>query len=156
MRIELPELPVEGGCICGAVRYRVTGRPLAVYNCHCRDCQRLSGATHTMSMPIGRDRVELIAGELSRYDKPADSGRVVRMRGCAHCGVRVWNEPAAGDIVILKPGTLDDPRWAVPIGNIWTRSALPFATVDPALVNFPGQPADRQPLYDAWSAATEG
>ena len=156
MHIDLPAFPVEGGCVCGAVRYRVLGTPPAVYNCHCRDCQRLSGSTHTMSMPIGRDPAELIAGELSSYGKPADSGRVVRMRGCPHCGVRVWNEPPAGDIVILKPGTLDDPRWAVPVGNICTNSAMPYAVVDPALVNFPAQPADRQPLYDAWSQATAG
>lgn len=156
MHTELPAFPVEGGCLCGAVRYRVLAAPLAVYNCHCRDCQRASGATHTMSMPISRDRVELMAGELVTYEKPADSGRVVRMRGCPRCGVRVWNEPPAGDIVILKPGTLDDPSWAVPVGNIWTESALPFALIDPALVNFPGQPADRQPLYDAWSLATAG
>lgn len=156
MHTELPAFPVEGGCLCGTVRYRVLAAPLAVYNCHCRDCQRASGATHTMSMPISRDRVELMAGELVTYEKPADSGRVVRMRGCPRCGVRVWNEPPAGDIVILKPGTLDDPSWAVPVGNIWTESALPFALIDPALVNFPGQPADRQPLYDAWSLATAG
>ena len=71
MRIELPAFPVEGGCQCGAVRYRITGAPLAVYNCHCRDCQRSSGATHSMSMPIARERLEHLSGELTAYDKAA-------------------------------------------------------------------------------------
>jgi hypothetical protein len=55
---------------------------------------------------------------------------------------------------VVKPGTLDDPSWAIPIGNIWTASRLPWAVIDELQVNFPGQPLDRQPLYDAWSAAT--
>ena len=153
--IELPAFPVEGGCQCGAVRYRITGAPLAVYNCHCRDCQRSSGATHSMSMPIRRELLEHLGGELVAYDKAADSGRTVRMLGCASCGTKLWNEPLASPAMfVVKPGTLDDPSWAVPIGNIWTDSRLPWAVIDRTQVNFPGQPPDRQPLYDAWSAAT--
>lgn len=155
MKIELPDFPIEGGCQCGAVRYRITGNPLAVYNCHCRDCQRSSGATHSMSMPIRRDLLEHLGGELTAFDKSADSGRTVRMLGCVRCGTKLWNEPLASPhMLVVKPGTLDDPSWAVPIGNIWTDRALPWAEIDESLVNFPGQPADRQPLFDAWTAAT--
>ncbi len=154
-RISLPAFPVEGRCLCGAVRYRLTGAPLGTYNCHCKDCQRTSGGTHTMSMPIARERVELQSGELASYDKPADSGRIVRMLGCAICGTKLWNEPLASPhMLVLKPGTLDDSSWAVPVGNIWTESALPWAEIDPELVNFPRQPADRQPLFDAWTEAS--
>ena len=153
--IELPVFPVEGGCQCGAVRYRITAPPLAVYNCHCRDCQRASGATHSMSMPIARERVEHLSGELTAFDKPADSGRTVRMLGCVRCGTKLWNEPLASPaMLVVKPGTLDDPSWAAPIGNIWTASRLPWAVIAASQVTFPGQPPDRQPLYDAWSAAT--
>jgi len=106
-------------------------------------------------MPIRSDSLEQLSGTLVAYDKPADSGRVVRMHACAVCGFKLWNEPLASPgMLVLKPGTLDDPGWAVPIGNIWTDSALAWVAIDPALVNFPGQPPDRQPLYDAWSAAT--
>ena len=86
-----------------------------------------------MSMPIARDRLEHLSGELMQYDKAADSGRVVRMLGCAKCGTKLWNEPLASpQMLVVKPGTLDDPSWAVPIGNIWTDSALPWAEIDPA------------------------
>lgn len=156
-RIALPSFPVEGGCQCGAVRYRITASPLAVYNCHCRDCQRHSGATHSMSMPIARENFEHLGGEVTAFDKAADSGRTVRMLGCAICGTKVWNEPLASPgMLVVKPGTLDDPSWAVPVGNIWTDSALPYAPIDWALPHFPRQPADRQPLYDAWTRATLG
>lgn len=152
--MKLPAFPVEGGCQCGTVRYRITAGPLAVYNCHCKDCQRLSGATHSMSMPIAREHVELLRGKLGAYDRKADSGRVVRIRGCLICGIKVWNEPLASpQLLVLKPGTLDDSGWCVPVGNIWTASRAPWAAIDPALVNFAGQPPDRQPLYDAWSRA---
>jgi hypothetical protein len=152
--MKLPNFPVEGGCQCRAVRYRLNAGPLTVYNCHCKDCQRSSGATNSMSMLMRRQDVELLCGTLTTYDKAADSGRTVRMMGCAECGTKVWNEPlATPDRLVLKPGTLDDMRWAVPIGNIWTDSRAPWVTIDPAEVNFPGQPVDRQPLIDAWARA---
>ena len=152
--MKLPQFPVEGGCQCRAVRYRITAAPLAVYNCHCKDCQRSSGATHSMSMFMRREHVVHLQGALKHFDKAADSGRVVRMLGCPACGTKVWNEPLAStQFLVLKPGTLDDMSWAVPIGNIWTASKAPWVEIDAALVNFPGQPADRQPLFDAWATA---
>jgi hypothetical protein len=152
--MKLPEFPVAGGCQCRTVRYRITAPPLTVYNCHCKDCQRSSGGTHTMSMPVRREHLEHVSGDLAAFDKAADSGRTVRMLGCARCGTKVWNEPlAATAIYVVKPGTLDDVSWAVPVGNIWTASRAPWVTIDERLVNFDRQPPDRQPLYDAFSAA---
>ena len=154
--MNLPEFPVEGGCQCGAVRYRLNGSPLAVYNCHCKDCQRFSGAGWSMSMPVARARIEQLAGDIEAYDSVSDSGRTVRMVSCAQCHTRLWNEPlSAPGLLLLRPGTLDDMSWAVSIGNIWTQSAAAWARIDPSLINFPGQPPDRQPLYDAWTALTE-
>ena len=151
--MKLPPFPVEGGCQCGAVRYRLKAAPLGIYACHCKDCQRFSGTTHTMSMVVNAEDAELISGELTGFDKAADSGRTVRMLGCARCGIKIWNEPlSAPHLLILKPGTLDDMSWAVPVGNIWTDRALPWAHIDPAAPNFPRQPPDRQPLFDAFAA----
>ncbi|WP_417309623.1 GFA family protein [Devosia sp.] len=153
-RVDLPEFPIEGGCVCGAVRYRLSGPPLAAYNCHCTDCQRASGGNYTVSLPTPAERAEVISGELEAFDKPADSGRTVRMQRCAKCGTNVINVPlAAPSTVIVKAGTLDDPSWLRPIGNIWTDSRHPAVLIDETLVNFPGQPPDRQALYDAWEAA---
>ncbi len=107
-----------------------------------------------MSMVMRREDVELLHGEFTAFDKAADTGRTVRMLGCARCGTKVWNEPLSSTaILVLKPGTLDDMGWAVPIGNIWTASKAPWVAIDETLVNFPGQPPDRQPLFDAWAKA---
>ena len=151
--MKLPDFPLEGGCQCGAVRYRITAAPQGIYACHCKDCQRFSGTTHTLSMVMKVEDVALLSGELVGFDKAADSGRVVRMLGCGRCGTKVWNEPLSSPaLLILKPGTLDDMGWAKPVGNIWTESRAPWVEIDPAVPNFPGQPPNRQPLFDAYAA----
>ena len=87
--MKLPAFPVEGGCQCGAVRYRITAAPLGLYSCHCKDCQRSSGTTHSMSMVMRAEDAELVSGELAGFDKAADSGRTVRMLGCVTCGTKI-------------------------------------------------------------------
>ncbi len=150
--MKLPSFPVEGGCQCRAVRYRVTAPPLSVYNCYCKDCQRASGGTHTISMPVKREHFEVIAGDAMTYDRAADSGRVVRMCGCAQCGTKMWNEPLSSTaLIVVKSGTLDDQTWAAPVGSIWTASRPPWVEIDEAQVNFAGQPPDRQAINDAWA-----
>lgn len=139
--------------MCGAVRFSLIASPLCVYNCHCRDCQRASNGTHTISMICDRSVVET-RGETVFWDKKADSGRTVRMRACKVCGTKVWNEPLSmPDRIVMKAGTLDDLSWAQPVGNIWTSSKAPWVEIDPAGPNFEGQPQDRQALIDAWTAA---
>lgn len=151
--MKLPQFPVQGGCQCGAVRYRLKAAPLGVYACHCKDCQRFSGTSHTLSMIVNIGDAELIKGTLAGFDKAADSGRTVRMLGCADCGTKIWNAPLASPtMLVLKPGTLDDASWAAPVGNIWTERALPWVTIDPDVPNFSGQPSNRQPLFDAYAA----
>jgi hypothetical protein len=90
----LPEFPVEGGCQCGAVRYRLKASPLTVYNCHCKDCQRFSGAAWSMSMIVRDEDFEVLSGQTVRYDRKADSGNVIAMNFCAHCHGWLWNDPA--------------------------------------------------------------
>ena len=67
--------PYEGGCICGAVRYRLTSEPLTFYACHCTDCRRHTGTAFALSMPMLRNAVELIRGDLASFDVALDGGR---------------------------------------------------------------------------------
>lgn len=129
---------------------------MGIYACYCKDCQRFSGTTHTLTMIMKAGDVELLSGTLVAFDKAADSGRTVRMLGCSQCGTKIWNEPLSSPgIVNVKPGTLDDATWARPVGAIWTERAMPWVVLDPAGPNFPQQPKDRQPLFDAYAAAIE-
>ena len=150
----LPEFPVEGGCACGAVRYRLKASPLSVYNCHCKDCQRYSGAAWSMSMIVKDPDLELLSGTLAQYRRTADSGNVIVMNFCANCYGWMWNDPPAPGVKVARAGTLDDMDWAAPVGNIWTDSKAAWVDIDPAQVNFAKGAVDRAPLFDAWTAST--
>ena len=150
--MRLPEFPIEGGCQCGAVRYLLKAAPLGVYACHCKDCQRWSGAAYQLSMVVNAGDLEHLAGDLVGFEKHADSGRTVRIMRCSRCQTNVWNEPLATPAIrVLKPGTLDDASWARPVGNIWTDRALPWVEIDHTQPHFPAQPPNRQPLFDAYA-----
>jgi hypothetical protein len=151
----LPEFPQEGGCQCGAVRYRLRASPLSVYNCHCKDCQRFSGAAWSMSMIVRDDDFELLDGATARYERLADSGNIIGMNFCAHCHNWLWNDPPAPGVKVVRAGTLDDINWAAPVGNIWTDSKASWAVIDPQHVNFPRGAVDRTPLFDAWTRAQQ-
>jgi len=148
----LPKFPVEGGCQCGAVRYRLKASPLTVYNCHCKDCQRFSGAAWSMSMFVRDEDFEILSGETVRYDRKADSGNVIAMNFCAHCYAWLWNNsPVLPGMKVARAGTLDNMDWAEPIGNIWIDSKAAWVKIDPELVNFPKGLVDRTPLFEAWN-----
>src|SRR5271156_2956643 len=81
----------EGGCTCRRVRYRVTTRPLIVHCCHCRWCQRETGAGFALNAMIEADRVLLLHGEVVAVDTPSNSGKGQRIYRCANCMVAVWS-----------------------------------------------------------------
>ncbi len=151
----MQEFPVEGGCQCGAVRYRLTASPLSVYNCHCKDCQRFSGAGWSISMIVREEDFQILSGDIARYERRADSGNIIAMNFCAHCHGWMWNDPPAKGIKVARAGTLDDIDWAKPVGNIWTDSKAAWAEIDPALVNFTKGASDRTPLFDAWTRSQQ-
>lgn len=150
----LPDFPVEGGCQCGAARYRLKASPLSVYNCHCKDCQRFSGAAWSMSMIVKDEDFELLSGEIAQYRRTAESGNVIVMNFCANCHGWLWNDPTVPGIKVVRAGTLDDMDWAAPVGNIWTDSKAAWVEIDPAQTNFAKGATDRTPLFDAWTRST--
>jgi hypothetical protein len=153
-KLKTPRFPQRGGCLCGAVRYELSALQLAVYSCHCKDCQRMSVSTHTISMLVRRADVTLLCGDFAIYEKTADSGRTVRRLRCANCGTPVWNEASAeAPMLIMKAGNLDDMAWAQPVGNVWTRSRMPWVEIDESLPHYEKQPAERDALIAAWQAA---
>jgi hypothetical protein len=152
--MSLPDFPVSGGCTCGQVHYILSAPPLTVYNCHCKDCQRVSGTGWGMSLVASDDSFS-VTGEVVTYRRTAASGNVIAMNFCATCYSWLWNDPSSPGFRIVRAGTLDDINWAKPVGNIWTDSAASWAPIDPTLVNFPKGPPGREPLIQAWTRANE-
>lgn len=123
-----PAYPVEGGCDCRYVRYRMESAPLFVHCCHCRWCQRESGASFALNAMIEADRVSLLSGEPVAVDTPSASGRGQLIFRCPRCMVALWsNYSGAGPLVrFVRVGTLDNPDLLAPDIHIFTASRQPW------------------------------
>jgi hypothetical protein len=125
--------PLEGGCTCRAVRYRITSKPMFVHCCHCRWCQRETGASFALNALIESDRVELLHGAPQIVHTPSNSGIGQKIARCASCHVALWsNYGGRGDIVrFVRVGTLDDPDRLPPDIHIFTSSRQPWVVLPP-------------------------
>ncbi|POF27977.1 GFA family protein [Roseibium marinum] len=123
--VTLPDLPIEGGCQCGQLRYRITKPPLTYYACHCTVCQRQSGSAFGSSLMLEADGVEL-TGTCETFGPTGGSGRPMECTFCPSCGVRITHRKVGSDILVVKPGTLDRRSWLVPAGHIFTATRLPW------------------------------
>ena len=132
--------PFEGGCRCGAVRYQVSAEPLAVMDCHCRDCQYASGGSHTTAVVMPAAAFKLTKGTPRRYESKGDSGRDIARAFCETCGSPLFSEPPGGTLIVVKAGSLDDPSWLQVGGALYTASAQPWAHIDPGKLIFEKMP----------------
>ncbi len=115
----------EGGCACGALRYRMRSGPMFVHCCHCTDCQRQTGTAFVLNALIEADRVELMSGEVRPSAMPTDSGRPHSVFRCPECGTAVWSEYGGlAKLRFVRVGTLDEPGRLAPDVHIYTRSKL--------------------------------
>ena len=123
----------DGGCTCRFVRYRMTTKPLFVHCCHCRWCQRETGASFALNALIEADRVRLLQGEVEIVDTPSNSGKGQKIARCPNCHIAVWsNYGGAGDLVrFVRVGTLDDPDRFPPDIHIFTASKQPWVVLPP-------------------------
>jgi hypothetical protein len=126
----------EGGCACGAVRYRLTSDPLFVHCCHCLNCQRQTGSAFVINLLIEADRVHLLAGDPQPVDVPRDDGSKQKIWRCPTCQIAVYSEYTHPLIRFVRGGTLDDPASVEPDVHIYTRSKLPWVTLPDAVPAF--------------------
>jgi hypothetical protein len=143
----------EGGCACGAVRYRLTAAPMFVHCCHCRDCQRQTGSAFVLNALIETDRISLLTGNPTACAMPTDSGAPHDIYRCPACQTALWSDYGGRPALrFVRVGTLDEPAAVTPDVHIYTRSKLPWIAL-PA-----GTPAfteyyDMQALWPAASLA---
>jgi len=127
------DFPLEGGCTCRKVRYRMTTAPLFVNCCHCRWCQRETGAAFALNAMIESDRVELLTGRPDIVNTPSNSGKGQKIARCPDCRIALWsNYAGAGDAVrFLRVGTLDEPDKLPPDIHIFTSTKQPWVVLGP-------------------------
>jgi hypothetical protein len=119
----------EGGCACGALRYRLASEPLFIHCCHCLNCQRQTGSAFVINLLIEADRVELLAGTPQPVDVPRDDGSAQRIFRCPQCQVAVFSEYSRPEVRFVRGGTLDDPTDVTPDVHIYTRSKVAWVTL---------------------------
>jgi hypothetical protein len=120
-----------GGCICGAVRYRVTGKPAVGLVCHCSFCQRRLAGAFAVIAYFGEQQVEFLQGQLAAYEHRSDeSGRWLRMEFCPRCGTTVSHtaEVRPG-MRAIAAGTFDQPDWFTIDRHVWAQSKRPWVTL---------------------------
>jgi hypothetical protein len=119
----------EGGCSCGAVRYRLASDPMFVHCCHCLNCQRQTGSAFVVNLLIEADRVEMLAGDPEPVDVPRDDGSTQRIYRCPTCEVAIYSEYGRPAVRFVRGGTLDDPKGITPDVHIFTKSKVGWVTL---------------------------
>lgn len=134
--------PFTGSCLCGAIRYECSAEPIIMGNCHCRDCQQVTGTAFAAAILVPRNAVT-ITGEVKYYDVIGDSGSLVGRGFCPNCGSRLFSRPPIPELMGITAGSLDDPREFQPIMDIYTDSAQPWDYMNPDLPKFAKMPPPR-------------
>lgn len=144
-----------GRCQCGQAQYRLDGKPLTLFACHCTDCQRQSSSAFGMALWVRTADVQLTQGELKEWVREMPSGRKMSCRFCPNCGTRIFHQVLGqNETLSIKPGTLDDTSWLRPAAHIWTQSRQPWIQLDPATRQYPGNPDNFDELIAAWHYST--
>ena len=124
---------IEGGCLCGALRYRASGPLEGVTHCHCTLCRRWSGAVAVTWFTVPLGRFALLKGEFATYES-SDHGR---RHYCGACATQLafWSSQRPGEIDITL-GTLDAPEAHPASYHVYTTSRLPWLRLDEHLPTY--------------------
>ncbi len=146
--------PLEGGCDCRRIRYRLQTAPIVVHCCHCRWCQRETGSSFALNAMIESDRVETLAGEPELVHTPSASGKGQNIARCPTCRIAVWSHyPGGGPLFkFVRVGTLDEPDHLPPDIHIFTASRQPWVVIAPSTPSVP-EFYDREQHWPAASLA---
>jgi hypothetical protein len=119
----------EGGCACGALRYRLGSDPLFIHCCHCLNCQRQTGSAFVINLMIEASRVEIVAGAPQPVEVPRDDGRTQLIFRCPNCQVAVFSEYGRPEVWFVRGGTLDRPSDVTPDVHIFTKSKVGWINI---------------------------
>jgi hypothetical protein len=124
---------LEGGCLCGAIRYQVEGAPSSISVCHCRSCRLASGAPTVGWFVITRSQFTLRSGTPSIYRSSAE----VRRGFCGDCGTQLtYAHESASDTIELTAASLDEPAVFEPTKEIWLSEKIPWSAVNTSLEQY--------------------
>lgn len=137
----MSEKQLSGGCACGAVRYHCDGEPVLAAHCHCRDCQRSSGAAMATVFAVPKSAFHRQQGALASYQYTGDSGNPVVRFFCPTCGSPLFTEVAVlPDLQFVRAASLDHPEAIAPTMHLYCDSAQPWGLAEDGLPHFGKMP----------------
>ena len=137
------EIRHEGGCLCGAVRYRATADPTALVLCHCASCRKAAGAPSLAWAIFPAESFAFIKGEPKTYQ----SSEGVKRSFCANCGTTIGYASAwRPEVADVTTASLDDPERFAPQKEIWLEEKLSWQAVDHSRPRYPRSSKSSQPL----------
>ena len=132
--------PIRGRCLCGQLSYVCEASPVWSCNCHCRACQKLSGAPYVSAFSVPAAAFSW-SGDAAMFQRPSDAGHKVTTTHCAACGGRVFAQSQGNTALVgVFASTLDDPSAFASISNVYLSEAAPWAEPPAARFNFPRMP----------------
>ena len=133
----------SGGCLCGDVRYEVSGEIARMVNCHCDDCRRNTGAAFATNIFVKMDDLRVTQGKTATYDYTADSGNARVKEFCPRCGSQLFSYSVGRDLTSVKVGTIDDAGFVKPQINLYCARALDYtrSQITDETKNFDGMPS---------------
>lgn len=127
---------MKGGCHCGAISYEISGEPFDADYCHCRDCQKTTGAPFGAWMDFKAEQVRWDGEEPTEYD----SSENIRRGFCPRCGASIsYRSTQYPDYYTLSIVSLDDPGLVQPNYHIHTNSQVSWLTIDDDCKRYPGE-----------------
>jgi hypothetical protein len=129
------EIIYQGGCLCGAVRYRVSASPINERICHCHLCQKAIGATFNARLLFRAEDVT-IEGQVDYVHTSPD----LRRGFCPRCGTTLFSNRLSAAALGVTAGSLDDPALFKPQMHIYVASKQPWLVIDDSLPQFEGPP----------------
>ncbi len=126
----------EGGCACGAVRYRLGCDPLFIHCCHCLNCQRQTGSAFVINLMIEANQVKIVTGAPQPVEVPRDDGSTQRIFRCPTCQVAVFSEYGRPEVRFVRAGTLDRPSDVTPDVHIFTQSKVGWVRIPESVPAF--------------------
>ena len=137
---------LTGHCLCGSVRYEISGQPLALMYCHCEECRRATGSSFNTSVFVRRDEFRVVRGEEAVAFYESSPGN--RRHFCSGCGSPLFKHfPEPPDLITVRAGTLDSDPGIEPNGHIWVSEKAPWYKIADGLPQF--QKAPSSPPEDA-------
>ena len=132
------DLPLEGSCVCDAVRFRVSREPLFTHACHCHDCQKITGSAFAMSTFVHAEDLERISGEPIVIEQPTNRG-TRRVYLCPQCQTVVWADALGGSSIrIIRTGVFANKSALRPQAHIWIHRRQRWVNVDEETPQFEG------------------